>query len=132
MTVGINIFLKRAVDQDLYLKLEEVGSFLFIDKPLYFYRIHNNQISLGENNYKAFYYHIKVIEDACKRRGIISQCEDIISDLIKNNLTEPLLQTINRQNNKNIQPSLIDIIKTIKNYIKNKLGKLLLVQKLFL
>ena len=42
---GINPFLKRAVDQDLYLKLYELGNIHYIDKELYLYRIHENGIS---------------------------------------------------------------------------------------
>lgn len=68
-TEGIDSTLLRAVDQDLYLKLAEVGSFKFLDKVLYKYRIHNAGIS----NYKGirpFYYHIKALINAEKRRHV--------------------------------------------------------------
>lgn len=68
-THGIHSCLLRAVDQDLYLQLSEVGSFYFIDKPLYFYRIHNNGIA-SNNSIKAFYCHLKVVIWAEERRGI--------------------------------------------------------------
>lgn len=68
LTEGINPNLKRAVDQDLYLKLEEVGSTHFIDLPLYNYRINKNSISANENLYKARYWHFTTIVDAYKRR----------------------------------------------------------------
>lgn len=65
---GISISLKRAVDQDLYYKMEETGSHHFIDKPLYNYRIHKNSISANENIYKASYWHLKVKKAAFNRR----------------------------------------------------------------
>ena len=68
-TVGIEPTLPLAVDQDLYLKLAETGSFYFLNEVLYQYRIHKNGISTS-NRMKAFYYQIKVILDAEKRRGI--------------------------------------------------------------
>lgn len=68
-TEGINACLKRAVDQDLYLKLSEVGSFYFVDKPLYNYRIHGGGIASG-NNHRALYWHLKVIADAERRRKL--------------------------------------------------------------
>lgn len=69
-TEGINPVLKRAVDQDLYLKLSETGPFEFIDKPLYYYRIHHNGISTNSNVDKAFYWYLKVIAKAEERRNV--------------------------------------------------------------
>lgn len=68
-TEGIDINLKRAVDQDLYLKLSEVGPFYFLNKPLYEYRIHNGGIA-SNNEYEALYYHIKALIKAEERRGV--------------------------------------------------------------
>lgn len=65
---GINPFLKRAVDQDLYYKMEEQGKHYFLDKVLYRYRIHKKSISNNENLYKAEYWHFYVINKAYKRR----------------------------------------------------------------
>lgn len=67
-TQEINIHFKRAVDQDLYYKMEETGAHHFIDKPLYNYRIHKNSISANENVYKASYWHLKAMDAAYKRR----------------------------------------------------------------
>ena len=61
---------KRAVDQDLYYKLEEVGNVSFIDIPLYYYRIHDKGISLNENINKAFAWSLIARINACKRRNI--------------------------------------------------------------
>ncbi|MFY0714755.1 glycosyltransferase family 2 protein [Seonamhaeicola sp. NFXS20] len=65
---GINPFMKRAVDQDLYYKLEEQGKHLFLDKVLYRYRVHEHSISNNDNLYKAEYWHFYAIVNAYKRR----------------------------------------------------------------
>ncbi len=67
---GQDPFLKKAVDQDLYYKLEEQGKVAFIDKPLYYYRHSSASISLFANNYKAEAWHLIVIFETCKRRGL--------------------------------------------------------------
>ncbi|MCG2794064.1 MAG: glycosyltransferase [Weeksellaceae bacterium] len=69
-TAGIHPFLRRAVDQDLYLKLYEVGSVFYIDEDLYKYRIHADGISTNQNVEKAFFWHWKVILDAAERRNV--------------------------------------------------------------
>ena len=60
--------MKRAVDQDLYYKMEEQGRHLFLDKILYQYRIHQQSISKNEYLYKAQYWHFYAIRKAYKRR----------------------------------------------------------------
>ena len=45
-TEGINPDYKVAEDIDYILKLYEVGNFYFIEKPLYYYRIHKKGLSL--------------------------------------------------------------------------------------
>jgi hypothetical protein len=62
--------MKRAVDQDLYLKLEEKGEVVFIPAALYLYRHNGNSISLNKNEYKAQAWHIYANSNACKRRGL--------------------------------------------------------------
>jgi len=69
-TDGIDTYMKRAVDQDLYLKLEEKGSVVFIPDILYLYRHNNNSISLDSNEYKAQAWHIYANSNACKRRNL--------------------------------------------------------------
>ena len=70
-TSGISQLQLRAVDHDLYYKLEEVGDVFFINRPLYYYRTNTMQnISLSENSIKAFWWHIFAEIDACKRRGL--------------------------------------------------------------
>ncbi len=67
-TVGIEQKMKRAVDQDLYYKMEEQGQHLFLERVLYRYRIHQNSISNNENLYKAQYWHFYAILKAYRRR----------------------------------------------------------------
>jgi glycosyltransferase involved in cell wall biosynthesis len=69
-TGGIDPYMKRAVDQDLYLKLEEKGSVVFVPDVLYLYRHNANSISLATNEYKAQAWHIYANSSACKRRGL--------------------------------------------------------------
>ena len=71
-TEGIDPLMLRAVDHDLYYKLEEVGNVYYIDKPLYYYRQNtSNNISLGEvNMLKAHAWDVYAMVNACRRRGI--------------------------------------------------------------
>ena len=69
-TDSINSNLKRAIDQDLYIKLEEVGDVIYINKNLYYYRYHQNGISAFNNNYKALYWYFLVKKETCIRRKI--------------------------------------------------------------
>jgi len=69
-TIGIDTYMKRAIDQDLYLKLEEKGAVIFIPEILYLYRRNNNSISLNDNEYKAKAWHIYANGNACKRRNL--------------------------------------------------------------
>lgn len=67
-STGIDPKMKRAVDQDLYYKMEEQGKHHFIDESLYLYRINENSISNNNNTYKAEYWHFYAINEAYKRR----------------------------------------------------------------
>jgi glycosyltransferase involved in cell wall biosynthesis len=44
-TQGVDENLRKCVDKDLVLKLEEVGDLVFVDKFLYFYREHGSSIT---------------------------------------------------------------------------------------
>lgn len=68
-TAGINPIMKRAVDQDLYYRLEEVGESVYLDKIQYYYRKNSNSISLNNNEYKAYAWHCYACIEAMKRRG---------------------------------------------------------------
>ena len=67
-TEGINPNFKRAVDQDIYYKMEEVGSVFFIDKPTCFYRVNDQGISTQKNISKARYWFVRAKENARQRR----------------------------------------------------------------
>ncbi len=70
-TEGINETLTSAVDQDLYLKLYEVGTFKYINKPLYLYRLHDNGVSQDTSKkIKLNGNWHQVIIDTAKRRKI--------------------------------------------------------------
>lgn len=68
-TGGIDKYLKRAVDFDLYARLEDVGKVHFIADTLYNYRQHTNQITTS-GDFKSLYWLIYALSQACKRRGI--------------------------------------------------------------
>lgn len=72
-TEGINVRLTSAVDQDLYLKLYEVGHFKYIDSCQYLYRIHDKGVSQDKSkkNILNTNWH-NVLLDSCHRRKIES------------------------------------------------------------
>ena len=67
-TEGINPDLKKAVDQDLYLKILEYGNPVFIRKEMYKYRLHKKGISQDSSKESAKISFAKVILDSMKRR----------------------------------------------------------------
>ncbi len=72
-TEGIDPYMLRAVDQDLYFKLCEQGETKGVNEYLYKYRLHSNGISIGtgaQNITKAEYWHWYAINAAAKRRGV--------------------------------------------------------------
>jgi glycosyltransferase involved in cell wall biosynthesis len=75
---------KRAMDQDLYYKLEEVGSLTFIKKPLYFYRRHGRNLTSTNGQNTSFAWHIKYIYEACERREQSELFPSIVSKILEN------------------------------------------------
>lgn len=69
-TSGINPNLKSAVDQDLYLKILELGSVKFVNEILYKYRLHPGGISQQSTKHAAKDSFAFVIHDTMKRRNI--------------------------------------------------------------
>lgn len=69
-TSGIDPYLQRAVDQDLYLKLYESGETKYLDEFLYLYRIHDGGISTVNNMRKAEFWRWVVNIKAAERRNI--------------------------------------------------------------
>jgi glycosyltransferase involved in cell wall biosynthesis len=83
-TLGIDPLMKRAVDQDLYYKLEEQGNHIFSENYFYLYRIHENSISENENLFKARYWHYYTKKAAYKRRKINnSEIDNFSNDFFK-------------------------------------------------
>jgi len=76
-TEGLNPKLKKSVDKDLVLKLEEVGSLIFVNKPLYYYRSHPDSLTRMMHrmprSYRAMINRMRkqIYKEAKKRRGLI-------------------------------------------------------------
>jgi len=68
-TAGIDAFLQRAVDQDLYYKLYETAKVHYINRDFYYYRVHAGGISTNANARKALYWKWLTIIEASKRRN---------------------------------------------------------------
>lgn len=90
MTGGIDQYLQRAVDQDLVFLLYEKGSIIFLDKALYYYRIHDSGISTNHNRDKAYFWHWVSIISAAKRRKI--NVEDLFLKNALNSRREAMLE----------------------------------------
>lgn len=73
LTSGIDPFMKRAVDYDMYYKLEEVGETIYLDKLLYYYRENPHSISLNSGESKARAWHSYSCVEAMKRRGLTEE-----------------------------------------------------------
>ena len=69
-TEGVDAFMLRAIDYDLYYKLEEVGYIIHVNRFFYNYRNTPNSISLNDNLKKAHYWHVYACVKAMKRRSI--------------------------------------------------------------
>lgn len=96
-TEGIDINLKSADDFDLWYKMEEVGHIVFIDEPLYYYRINLNGVSqVGNDTNKwlqVMLEHAYSSANAAKRRGL-----DVRAQL--NDFTEVIHKRLTRKKNK--------------------------------
>ena len=67
-TDGLDGSLRRAMDHDLILRLEEVGTFAFVPEILYRYRTHEGGISQGGNWMLAELYSLLARINAYERR----------------------------------------------------------------
>ncbi len=66
--IRLDVTLQKAVDQDLYYKLEETGPSYYIPEPLYNYRIHDKGISTLNNINAAAVIHFRLRINAFARR----------------------------------------------------------------
>jgi glycosyltransferase involved in cell wall biosynthesis len=86
LTAGFDSYFKLAVDKDIFYKLEEVGEVVFIDKPLYYYRISNKGISRGYERFnKSRDYKLTAIKNAIARReksGVKQITQDAFTALL--------------------------------------------------
>ena len=78
MTEGISEMYPKAVDKDLYFKLEETGPVVFIEQPLYFYRHHSGSISLHQQKRIAHHYEMTAKFLALFRQG---QAETLLAEI---------------------------------------------------
>jgi glycosyltransferase involved in cell wall biosynthesis len=67
-TDGFDPFFKKAVDHDIYLKLDEVGDLQYVHEPLYLYRSNPIGISQNQNGVKAAQFSLIAVGNAYKRR----------------------------------------------------------------
>lgn len=70
LTEGISSYLPKAVDQDLYMKLDEVGSCISVDEFTYRFRICNTGISHENHGIPATFWNMVVRYETCRRRGL--------------------------------------------------------------
>lgn len=68
-TGGIDSNIPLGVDQDLYFRLEEQGTWMALDKVTYRYRS-GTGISSVNNGVSAFFWNLLVRYNACLRRGL--------------------------------------------------------------
>ena len=66
--------MQSAEDYDLCLRLSEVAQFHHLQKPLYYYRVHEDSISQGQK-LKQIETSARAIRNALKRRGMDQQVE---------------------------------------------------------
>jgi len=67
-TEGTNPHYVVAEDMDLYLKMEEVAPVFFLDKPLYYYRKHDNNISWNDTKKIINAHYLLLAQEAAYRR----------------------------------------------------------------
>ena len=69
-TTGIDTFIKRAEDKDIYMKMCEIAEVKLIDNPQYLYRIHSGGVSNNKNSEKALFWHWVALIKMAERRNI--------------------------------------------------------------
>jgi glycosyltransferase involved in cell wall biosynthesis len=111
---GFNEMFNVAYDLDLYYKLEEVGRVHFIETPLYYYRVHGNNLSMGFNRLGRSITELLIAKyEAHKRRENV----DIsgLADLLQSNFVSVKTRTLKSISAKQI----------LKDRFKNKIKKLI-------
>lgn len=108
-TAGINPELKTAVDQDLYLKILELGRVKFVQEVLYKYRLHSGGISQHDTQKASKESFAFVIHNTMKRRDINRVNGRKIPDAY--NTPEEIFSLLNYQNS--IQYRLLNKVKML-------------------
>lgn len=67
-TAGFDPYFRKALDHDIYLKLDEVGSLYYVDEPLYLYRQNPQGISQDVNGMRAAQFSAMARLNAYERR----------------------------------------------------------------
>ncbi len=67
-TAGFDPYFRKALDHDIYLKLDEVGTLHFVDEPLYLYRRNPQGISQDSNGMRAAQFSAMARLNAYERR----------------------------------------------------------------
>ena len=70
---GMEETMRRAVDYDIYYKLEEVGKIFHLNCLQYVQRCNPHSASLNDNSYKATAWHTYACVKAMKRRGLMDE-----------------------------------------------------------
>ncbi|MBD1433819.1 glycosyltransferase family 2 protein [Sphingobacterium sp. DN00404] len=95
LTTGIDPFIKRAEDKDIYMKMCEVAPVKYIDEDIYLYRVHQRGVSGGDNQEKALFWHWVAIIKMAQRRGI--DIEDLfVENYVPRSVMENKLNRIKR------------------------------------
>ena len=79
-TTGIDPFIKRAEDKDIYMKMCEIAEVKYIDEDLYLYRRVPHSISSSYNH--AFFWHMVSLIKMSERRNVN------IEEMFHNKVTE--------------------------------------------
>ena len=77
-TSGMDVFNRRAEDQDLYLKMAEIAPMVYVNRDLYFYRVHNRGASVHDNSPRAYFWHWVALAKMMERRQL--NLEDLFSE----------------------------------------------------
>lgn len=68
---NVDTSFRNALDQDWYYKIEEIGEVVFVEKPLYYYRVSPTGLSQGyKKRFVTIKDHLEIKKKAIKRRNI--------------------------------------------------------------
>lgn len=114
-TSGFDKLFRKALDHDIYLKLEEIGDVIYHDEPLYLYRSNPIGISQKNNWFEASQFSIIAKMNAYKRR---------VKHNYEPNLTQPQFNQLKKKwlyGQSKIFYGKKDYLKSICCYLKYKI-----------